>query len=375
MFGRLLWSLLRGNRGRLAIALVAVISGATVISALLNVEFDIGGKLAQEFRALGPNLLIAPRGGIQTEDAGASAAALMDETTLAAVLAKVPPAAMVGSAPYLYIVARVGDAPVMVAGTELQEARELNPSWKLEGAELKGGCIVGRNVAQRMNLKPGAQFEIKYLNRASRLQVDAVLDSGSAEDDQVLAPLATVQRLAGLPGRVQFEQLRAKGDAPEISAFAGRLSSALPGYDVRPIPQATQAEANLLKRTRLLVGSMVILILVLTALCVLATMAALAMERREDVGLMKALGGSIERIVALFVAEVGVLGASGGAIGCAIGVALAQWIGERVFGASIATRWEVFPATIALMTIVAMTGALPLRLLGRVKPALILRGE
>src|SRR5574337_392495 len=99
MFGRLLWSLLRGNRGRLAIALVAVISGATVISALLNVEFDIGGKLAQEFRALGPNLLIAPRGGIQTEDAGASAAALMDETTLAAVLAKVPPAAMVGSAP------------------------------------------------------------------------------------------------------------------------------------------------------------------------------------------------------------------------------------------------------------------------------------
>ena len=45
---------------------------------------------------------------------------------------------------------------------------------------------------------------------------------------------------------------------------------------------------------------MVLLILVLTALCVLATMSALAMERREDVGLMKALGGSISRIVATF---------------------------------------------------------------------------
>ena len=51
------------------------------------------------------------------------------------------------------------------------------------------------------------------------------------------------------------------------------------------------------------------------ALCVLATMAALAMERRADVGLMKALGGSIGRIVGLFLAEVGVLGAVGGCAG------------------------------------------------------------
>ena len=207
------------------------------------------------------------------------------------------------------------------------------------------------------------------------MKVTAVVDSGSAEDDQILAPLSTVQTLAGLPGRIEFEQLRAKGDAVEISAYAQRLSGSLPSYEVRPIPQATQAEASLLKRTRLLVGSMVILILVLTALCVLSTMAALAMERREDVGLMKALGGSIERIMALFFAEVGVLGASGGLIGCVIGLALAQWIGQRVFAASITPRWEIVPVTVLLMTLIAMTGALPLRLLGRVKPALILRGE
>ncbi len=120
---------------------------------------------------------------------------------------------------------------------------------------------------------------------------------------------------------------------------------------------------------------MVVLILVLTALCVLATMAALAMERREDVGLMKALGGSISRIVGLFLAEVGVLGAVGGLIGCIAGVALAQWMGQRVFGTSITPRWDIFPLTIAMMVGVALAGALPLRLLGRVKPAVILRGE
>ena len=94
----------------------------------------------------------------------------------------------------------------------------------------------------------------------------------------------------------------------------------------------------------------------LTALCVLATMAALAMERRADVGLMKALGGTISRIVGLFLAEVGVLGAVGGLIGCVAGLALAQWMGRRVFGTSITPRWEIFPLTIAMMVVVVHGG-------------------
>jgi putative ABC transport system permease protein len=123
------------------------------------------------------------------------------------------------------------------------------------------------------------------------------------------------------------------------------------------------------------VFSMVVLILALTALCVLATMAALATERRADVGLMKALGGTITRIVGLFLAELGVLGAAGGLVGCAAGMALAEWMGRRVFGTAVAPQWKIFPLTIGLMVVVAMAGALPLRALGKVKPAVILRGE
>jgi putative ABC transport system permease protein len=128
-------------------------------------------------------------------------------------------------------------------------------------------------------------------------------------------------------------------------------------------------------RIRLLIVATIVLILVLTTLCVLATMAALAMERRADVGLMKALGGSISRVLRLFLAEVGVLGALGGLVGCAVGLLLSRWMGQRVFSAAISPRWEVFPVTVALMIAVALAGALPLRLLGRIKPAVILRGE
>ncbi len=375
MFGWLLWRLLRGNRGRLAVALVAVISGAAVISALLNLDFDIERKLAQEFRMLGPNLVVAPKGGMQSQDAGSTSATLMDEDSIQHAIAQTQSSDLIGAASYLYIVARVGGKPVVVAGTQISEARKLNPTWKLSGNSPENGCLVGQNVARELKLTPGDSVRITYLSRTITLPVDSLLDSGGAEDNQILADLTTVQQLAGANGKIEFEQLRVKGETSAIAAYASSLAASLPAYEVRPIPQVTEAEGNLLNRTKLLIVSMILLILALTALCVLATMAALAMERREDIGLMKTLGGSIGRILGLFLAEVGVLGAVGGLAGCIAGIALARWMGERVFGTSIAPSWEVFPLTIVLMIAVALAGVLPLRLLGRVKPAVILRGR
>jgi ABC-type antimicrobial peptide transport system permease subunit len=56
-------------------------------------------------------------------------------------------------------------------------------------------------------------------------------------------------------------------------------------------------------------------------------------------------------------------------------VVLSEWVGQRVFSVSVTPRLIVLPATLALMVLVALAGALPLRLLGRVRPSEILRGE
>jgi len=382
MFGLLLWKLLRSNRGRLAVALVAVASGATVISALLNLQFDTERKLTQEFRALGPNILISaqPTSGAAIPGSGQTAAttpALMDDQTVLPAVQGASAQNTVAVAPYLYFVARIDQTPVVTAGTLIGEAIRSEPTWKLTGHLPTGDpreCGVGRNVARQFGLSSGSQFDISYTNRTEHLTVAFVLDAGGAEDNQVFVDLQPAEGLVGLNG-IELVQIRVDGTSQQVSDTVEKLRQALPGYDVRPIRAVTQAEGNLLDRTRLLIASMIVLILVLTALCVLATMAALAMERRKNVGLMKALGGSISRIVGLFLAELGVLGAAGGLIGCAAGIVLSRWMGERVFGASIAPRWDVFPLTIVLMVGVALAGALPLRLLGKVKPAVILRGE
>jgi ABC-type antimicrobial peptide transport system permease subunit len=56
-------------------------------------------------------------------------------------------------------------------------------------------------------------------------------------------------------------------------------------------------------------------------------------------------------------------------------MALSEWLGQKIFSVPITPRLIVIPATLVLMVVVSLAGAFPLRLLGRVRPSEILRGE
>lgn len=404
MFWRILGQLLRSSRGRLAVALIALASGAAVTTALINLNLDAERKVSAEFRTLGANVVILPTSNksikiidvpnfdTSVENGKAPkddqlAAPLMSDAVVNRIRALPDGARLVGS-PFLYVVATVpvDESPqqIIVAGTWLDRAAQLAPWWKITGNAITdradlSRCMVGRNVAQQLKLAPGSSLELNYkdgaTSRTVALTVAGIINSGGQEDSQILANLPVVQELAGQEGRIGLVQLSIKGTPTEIESAVTRIAAALPDLDVRPVPQLAQAEGRLLGRIRGLIFFMVALILVLTTLCVFASMAALAMERRRDVGLMKAIGGSMSRVVRLFLTEAGALGLVGGLIGYVAGIFLSRWIGQRAFNVAISIRPEVLPLVVALMVAVALAGALPLRLLGRVRPAEILRGE
>ena len=372
MFLRILWKLLGASRGRLTVALIALTSGAAVCSALLNVNLDAERKLTQEFRTLGANIVIAP-------PTGSSEAALADVGVLDRIAAlRIPQ--IVATAPYLYVAANSGSQPVILAGTWFDQVAKMNSWWKLEGGWVSSRddhehCLVGFTAARQLGLAPGSSVQLRSGDHNISLTVAGIVTTGGAEDNQILTNLDSAQALAGLSGRVGLVQISVSGTPAEIERVTRTLADNLPGLEVRPVRQIAAAEGTILGRIRGLIFWTIALILVLSLLGVLASMAALAMERRRDVGLMKALGGTVPRIMRLFLAEAGTLGAVGGMLGFLIGVVLARWIGEGIFGVVISARFEVLPITIALTVGVALAGAFPLRLLGRVRPADILRGE
>ena len=372
MFLRILWKLLGASRGRLTVALIALTSGAAICSALLNVNLDAERKLTQEFRTLGANVVIAP-------PAGGGEAALADAAVLDRIAALRLPR-IVATAPYLYVATNSGSQPVILAGTWFDQVAKMNSWWKVEGGWVSSRddrehCMVGFTAARQLGLAPGSSLELRSGDRKISLTVAGIVTTGGAEDNQILTNLDAAETLSGISSRVSLVEVSVSGTPAEIESESRSLAAALPGLDVRPVRQIAAAEGTILGRIRGLIFWTIALILVLSMLGVLASMAALAMERRRDVGLMKALGGTVPRIMRLFLVEAGTLGAMGGLLGFLVGVLLARWIGERIFGVVISARLEVLPITIALTIGVALAGAFPLRLLGRVRPAEILRGE
>ncbi len=373
MFWRILRQLLSASRGRLSVALLALVSGAAVCSALLGLYLDAESKLTREFRTLGANLVVSPPPGSGSDPA------LEDAGVMDRIEAQRTPN-VVAAAPFLYLVGETSGRPVIVAGTWLDEVARMDSWWKVDGRWVsarddRDECMVGRVAARQLGLAAGSSLDLRAGDRNVSLIVAGIVNSGGNEDNQVLLSLPVAQELANLAGRIGMVELSVSGSPDQVDAFAGRLAAALPGLDVRPVRQLTEAEGAILGRIRGLLFWTVLLILLLTGLCVLASMAALAMERRRDVGLMKAIGGSMSRVLRLFLAEAGALGLAGGLIGYLLGLGLAEWAGERVFGMAVTPRWEVLPLTVALSVGVALAGAFPLRLLGHVRPAEILRGE
>lgn len=372
MFLRILWKLLGASRGRLAVALIALASGAAVCSALLNVNLDAEKKLTQEFRTFGANVVIAPpsTGG----DAALADASVMDR------IAALHISRIIAATPYLYVAANSGSQPVILAGTSFDQLAKMNSWWKVQGNWVSAGndreqCLAGVAAARQLGLAPGSRVELHSGDHNISMSVAGIVTTGGDEDSQIFTSLDVAQGLAGLPEKLSLVQLSVSGTPAEIEDVTRSLAGALTGLEVRPVRQIAAAEGSILGRIRGLIFWTIALILVLSMLGVLASMAALAMERSRDVGLMKALGGPVSRIMQLFLAEAGALGVVGGTIGFFAGAVLARWIGGRVFGVDVTPRLIVFPVTVALTVLVALAGSLPLRLLGSVRPAEILKGE
>jgi len=145
---------------------------------------------------------------------------------------------------------------------------------------------------------------------------------------------------------------------------------------VRVIRRVAEGEGQILTRVRMLLWLVTGVALLAAALAVGASSAASVIERRTEIGLMKALGAGSGTVGFLLAAEQLLLAFVGGGAGYALGIILARLVGEKIFGAAPEPSLIVFFAIIALATGVTILGsALPLHRASHIEPAPILRGE
>ncbi len=201
-------------------------------------------------------------------------------------------------------------------------------------------------------------------------KVDRVLVSALVKPDDALA-LRGKRNPQGLPPE-EYERWYC---SPYIDAILYQIEEALPGARAKAVRQVAEAEGAFLGRLTLTMVLVTSVAMAAAGLGVMATMTTTVTERREEIGLMKALGAEPGQIARQLLLEAGLCGTLGGAVGAAAGLVLARWLGTQVFQAPVVPNPVTFPFIMGLALLVALLGAaLPTRRAARLDPVVTLRG-
>ncbi len=420
MFIRLVYESFRRQKRRKVLAAAAITLGVTVATAMIAVATDIGDKINRELRTIGANLVVTPQeDSLDVEIGGVNLkpptdGAFLDEADLPKIKGTFWHNNITGFAPMLPVNATLDrdgkQQPVTVLGTYFAKqlsygtdqfttgVRTTHPWWKVSGGwpdDNSRDVLIGERLAERIAAKTGDSLTLS----GRSLHVAGILSTGSAEDDEIVAPLALAQDILGKPGavkRVYVSALTKPEDAfarrdpksmsgavydrwyctPYPQAIAFQLAEAIPHSRAEQIRQVSQNEGAVLTRIEGLIFLITLAALFASALAVSAAMATAIFERRAEVGLMKALGAGKLAIAAVFFAEALLLGLFGGIIGFGVGALLAHQIGHSIFNSQISIQPVLLPVILAIAVIVTFAGsAAAIRRAVGLDPVFALRGE
>lgn len=273
-------------------------------------------------------------------------------------------------------------------------------------------AVIGKNLAEKNSLTVGTTFTA-YLKS---ITVAAIYDAGNQfSNNSVAFPLRTLQRLSGQTDQVTSAQ--AHVDSVEnISGVASAVLSKLgTAADVTSSVDSVKEAIKPLESIRTIAAASLVGAFVAAAIITLLTMVMIVRERRKEIAVLKALGAGDATITTQFVSEAVVLSLLGSVIGTIVGVVLSNPIlkalltstqnsgggstfntagggvrdgamrvavgGFRAVQGSIrdlqaVVDWHLILYGVLAAVAVAIVGsAFPAWLIGRIRPADVLRSE
>ncbi len=386
---------LTGHGLRTALSLVGVVIGVAAVVLLTALGEGARRYVIDQFANLGTNLLIVMPGKVETTGVAGFGGAPNDLTLADAqaidrrltMVTRVAPIAMgteevsyrerrrqvaiVGTTYDYKDIRRVdvargeflpkGDlfrgSPVAVLGPKL--ARELFPGVDPLGEIVRVGewrmRVVG--VMAPMGVKMGIDFDevaivpvttaMKMLNRSSLFRVIAQVSSH-----------AEIETTKDHIARVIIE----RHDEDDVTIIS--QDSVVSSFDA------------ILNALTLVVGAIGAVSLTVAGIGIMNVMLVSVSERTREVGLLKAVGVGRRQILAVFVAEAGLLSTFGGLIGLGLGWALVAILVE-IFPALPATppTWAVVAALGISVGVGIVFGLLPARRASRLEPIAALQGR
>ncbi|MBT1176925.1 FtsX-like permease family protein [Bifidobacterium callimiconis] len=427
MFFAMIFGAVFRRRSRAVMAVVSSMVGAATLFCLAAVCLVVPQQMSAEMRAYGANLIVTPN--------EASSAAGLSADTVSSVEKTVEAAGSAKSATYRYETVRINSAPYVLGGIDVNQVRDLNRHWVVDGKwPSEGRVLVGRDVADAMGLEIGSAIKIAYRasdnaagasssgtsgsagsnatavpndgttagttsaetqaqstgqsSRDGRVSTDilntdgtefrvaGIVDTGGSEDEIVYATNDDLTKLAGERGSDVIE-FSSEASADQLTQLVNRInkSSSL-GVKAQQVSKITSSNTRIITMLQTLFWLVSVVVLVLTLVGVSTTMASIVSQRRNEIGLRKALGASSASVGAEFYVESALYGLLGGVVGTGIGYVFARVLCQTVFERTLSFNWLLGLASVVLSVLIAVVASIvPVRRASRIDPAIVLREE
>ena len=373
MFWRLIFRALRLRLQRVLIIFTALTVGASIVTALAAVYFDINTKMSQELRTFGANFYI-----------GSADGGMMNQAELNEILQKAPNGFITAASPYLYGVARSDLEKIVLMGVNFDAMRILAPYWQITGSAINvnfddRNVMIGKTLAERLHVKVGDSLQLsKNAVEKHSFNIKGIVEAGDATDNMLIVNVEFAQNWLDKEGVVNNALLNVQNEqgANTVDQFAEKIMQQYPDLTARPIRKVSASEGQILEKIKGLMGLISLIILVLATLCVNTTLIAIVGERSKEFALQKSLGAKKFDIIRQISTEILIIAFCAIIIGLGLGYLLAQVLGITVFKSYIDMRLPVLPITVVLSLLVAFVAVIiPTRRALSINVANVLKGE
>lgn len=372
-FWKMVESSIARRKARMITALLAIAMGATILSGLITIYYDIPRQLGKEFRNYGANMIIIPK----------SQDNKLSDKHIDEIKNIVGKEKLVGVAPYIYQTAKINEQPVVIAATDFEGLKNNSPFWLVDGEwpSEKRHIMMGHELAKKLDLdlddpfvldtpKPGSDE-----TRPNDMQISSIVTTGGKEEELIFMSMDDLRDIMG-DLNINIIECSIDADAEELQSIANKIKETDDSIDARLVKRVTESQGVVLEKLQALVWIVTLIVLFIMMICVSTTMMAVVTERRKEIGLKKALGAHNKSIVLDFLGEGFLLGLLGGALGVVLGYVFASEVSRRVFARSVHFLIPLVPITIIVSIIITIVACLiPVKTATSVDPALVLRGE
>lgn len=374
---------LRRRKGRMVLLVLGLMLGVATVVALTAITGAMQADIANRMDEYGANILIVPRssalslsyGGITVAAATYDVGALrLSDLEALKTIANARNISVV--APKLLGATVLAGRPVLVAGVRFNDELRLKQWWHVaEGVEPRAPdeALAGRRLAQTMSLTPGTTVDVN--GRTFRV-VGILAENGSQDDDILFVDLARAQQAMGKADAISLVEVAALCTACPIEDMVEQIGGVLPQAQVTAMRQAVMLRMSTVGQLGNFAIALSCVVVVIGGLVVLTTMLGAVAERRQEIGLFRALGFRRRHVMQVILGEVAIVSLAGGVLGWLLGMGAAVLLAPYVANVNVAVPWDPLLAAAAVggaLVVGLGAGLYPAMHAARLDPTIALR--